>query len=104
VGAAGQAPAPVDQVPLEAEDNLAVEAAVAEFFAHLAYVFRLNSGVNARSDRAIREHARNLCQHWRSAAGHVDEAAVVALERDRHHGGGPVPVLGHDQVGLPGTR
>ena len=66
MGAAGQAPAPVDQVPLEADDNLAVEAAVTEFFAHLAYVVRLNSGVNARGDCAIREHARNLCQSLRS--------------------------------------
>jgi hypothetical protein len=45
--------------------NLAVEAAVAEFFAHLAYLVRLNSGVNTRSDRAIREHARNLSQSLR---------------------------------------
>ena len=37
-----------------------------------------------------------------SAGGHVDEATVVALEGDRHHCGRPVPVLGHDQVRLPG--
>jgi hypothetical protein len=38
----------------------------------------------------------------RLAGSHVDEAAVVALERDRHDGGRAVPVLGHDQVRLPG--
>src|SRR5690606_8047929 len=36
--------------------------------------------------------------------GHVDEAAVVALERDGDGGGGPVAVLGDDQVGLTGAR
>ena len=50
---------------LEADDSLAVEAAGAEFFAHLAYLVRLNSGVNARSDCAIRKHARTLSQSLR---------------------------------------
>src|SRR5690606_26066028 len=36
--------------------------------------------------------------------GHVDEAAVVALERDGDGGGGAVAVLGDDQVGLTGAR
>ena len=48
------------RVPLEADDSLAVEAAVAELFACLAYAVRLNNGVNARGDRAIGEHARDL--------------------------------------------
>ncbi|HJZ00832.1 MAG TPA: hypothetical protein VJ305_08925 [Streptosporangiaceae bacterium] len=51
--------------PLEADDSLAMEAAVATFLAHLADVVRLNNGANARSDRAIREHARNLGQSLR---------------------------------------
>jgi hypothetical protein len=42
-----------------------VEVAVMEFFAYLAYLVRLNDGVNARSDRAIREYARNLGQSLR---------------------------------------
>ena len=43
-----------------------MEAAGAEFFEHLAYLIRLNNGVDARSDRALREHARNLGQPpWR---------------------------------------
>jgi hypothetical protein len=42
-----------------------VEAAVAEFFARLAYAVRLNNGVNTGGDRAIREHARNLGQSLR---------------------------------------
>src|ERR1022692_3842763 len=37
----------------------------------------------------------------RSAGSHVDEPAVVALERYGHRGGRAVPVLGHDQVRLP---
>jgi hypothetical protein len=59
------APAWNAKVPLEADDSLAVEAAAAEFLEHLAYVARLNNRVNARSDRAIREHARNLSQSLR---------------------------------------
>lgn len=42
-----------------------MEAAAAEFLEHLAYVARLNSRVNACSDRAIREHARYLSQSLR---------------------------------------
>ena len=42
-----------------------MEVAAAEFFEHLDYVVRLNNGVNARSDRAICEHARNLSQSLR---------------------------------------
>jgi hypothetical protein len=53
------------QAPLEADDSLAVEAAAAEFLERLAYVVRLNNRVNARGDRAIREHARNLSQSLR---------------------------------------
>ena len=37
------------------------------------------------------------------AGGHVDEAAVVALERDDDRAGRSVAVLGHDQVGLACT-
>jgi hypothetical protein len=40
----------------------------------------------------------------RDSVGHVDEAAVVALEGDRHGGGGAVTVLGHDEVGLARPR
>jgi hypothetical protein len=32
---------------------------------------------------------------------HVDKAAVVALEGDGDGGGGPIAVLGHDEVRLP---
>lgn len=35
---------------------------------------------------------------------HVDEAAVVALECDRHSSSGTVPVLSHNEVGLAGAR
>ena len=40
--------------------------------------------------------------HTTSARGHVDKAAVMALECDCHDRGRPVPVLGHDQIGLSG--
>ena len=39
-----------------------------------------------------------------SAWGHVDEAAVVPLERHRHRRGRAVPVLGDDQVRLARPR
>src|SRR5438034_7055439 len=39
-----------------------------------------------------------------SAGGHVDEAAVVALERDGDGRGRAVTVLGHDQVRLARPR
>jgi CheY-like chemotaxis protein len=39
-----------------------------------------------------------------SARGHIHEAAVMALERDGHHRRRPVPVLGNDEVSLPGPR
>src|SRR5215469_1903190 len=39
-----------------------------------------------------------------SGRGHVDEAAVVTLERHRHGRGRAVPVLGDDQVRLAGPR
>ena len=38
------------------------------------------------------------------SVGHVDEAAVVALEGDGDVAGRTVAVLGHDQVGLAGPR
>ena len=39
-----------------------------------------------------------------SGRGHVDEAGVVALERDGDRVGRAVAVLGHDEVGLPRAR
>src|SRR5579862_3188143 len=65
------------RVSLEADDSLAAEAAVAEFFACLAYVVRLNNGVNAHGDRAIGEHARHLgVRSVRS--GHAEDPVAYA--------------------------
>ena len=52
-----------------------MEAAGAELFGHLTYVIRLNNGVDARSDRAIREPARNLDLFCAKAASFVNVPA-----------------------------
>ncbi len=51
---------------------------------------------------ADREHQRETLQQQQrsSPAGHVREAAVMALERDGHGCGRTIPVLSHDEVGL----
>ena len=49
---------------------------------------------------AVAAHRRS----GRLDRGHVDEAAVMALERDRHCSGRAVAVLGHDQVRLACSR
>ena len=50
---------------LEADDGLAAEAAVTKLFEHLPRAVQFNRGADARSDRAVREHARNLVQPLR---------------------------------------
>src|SRR6478672_8364113 len=51
---------------LEADDGLATEAAVAKLFEHLARAIQFNHGADTRSDRALREHVRNLVKpFWR---------------------------------------
>jgi hypothetical protein len=52
-----------------------VEAAAAEFFVRLAYVVRLNNGVDARGDRAIGEHA----QPWPGPCGDDNGFVSVAI-------------------------
>jgi hypothetical protein len=47
---------------LEADDGLAAEAAAPKLFEHLARAVQVNRGADARSDRAVSEQARNLCQ------------------------------------------
>ncbi len=50
---------------LEADDGLAAEAAVAKLFEQLSHSVQFNRGADARGDRAVREHARNLAQPLR---------------------------------------
>jgi hypothetical protein len=50
---------------LEVDDGLAAEAAIAKLFEHLARAVQFNHGADARSDRAVREHARNLVEPLR---------------------------------------
>src|SRR6476646_11733513 len=51
---------------LEADDSLAAEAAVAKLFERLARAVQFNHGADAGSDRAVREHVRNLVKpFWR---------------------------------------
>ena len=45
---------------LEADAGLAAETAVAKLFEHGARSIQFNRAGNASSDRAVREHARNL--------------------------------------------
>lgn len=57
-----------------------------------------------RRGRAVRCGSPVPVSRSRSPGRHVNEAAVVSLERDGHGGGGAVTVLGHDQVGLSRAR
>ena len=50
---------------LEADDGLAAEAAVAKRFEQLGHAVQFNRGADARSDRAVREHAHNRVQPLR---------------------------------------
>ena len=45
---------------LEADAGLAAETAVAKLFEHGASSIQFNRAATASSDRAVREHARNL--------------------------------------------
>ena len=45
---------------LEADAGLAAETGVAKLFEHGASSIQFNRAANASSDRAVREHARNL--------------------------------------------
>ena len=45
---------------LEADAGLAAETAVAKLFDHRARSIQFNRAANASSDRAVREHPRNL--------------------------------------------
>jgi hypothetical protein len=50
---------------LETDDGFAAETAVAQLFEHLTYAIQFNHGADARSDRAVREPARELVQALR---------------------------------------
>jgi hypothetical protein len=54
---------------LEADHGLAAETAVAKLFENLARAVQFNYGADARSDRAVREHMRNLVQALRRRQG-----------------------------------
>ena len=58
--------------------------------------------------RAFQVHREDPAQHLegrsRLTRGHVDEAAVVTLERDDDGVRRAVSVLGNNQVGFAGTR
>jgi hypothetical protein len=56
--------------------------------------------IGHRSDRSMRYWTYSPASNSR----HVNEAAVVPLERDRHRGRRTVTVLGHVQIGFPGPR
>lgn len=48
------------RAPSEAYDGLAAEAALAKAVEDLARTVEVHRGADARGDRAVREHARNL--------------------------------------------
>ena len=50
---------------LKANDGLAAEAAVAKLFEQLARAVQFNHRADARSDRAVRKHVRDLVQPLR---------------------------------------
>jgi hypothetical protein len=56
-------------IPLEPDDRLAAEAAIAKLFEHLARLAQFNRGADARSDCPVREHARDLVQPLRRCQG-----------------------------------
>ena len=60
-----QSPALAKKPILKANDGFAAEAAVAKLFEQLARAVQFNHGADARSDRAVREHVRDLVQPLR---------------------------------------
>jgi hypothetical protein len=50
---------------LETYDGLAAKVTVAQLFEHLAGAVQFKRGADARSDHALREHARDFVQSLR---------------------------------------
>jgi hypothetical protein len=66
-------------IPLEPDDRLAAEAAIAKLFEHLARLAQFNRGADARSDCPVREHARDLVPPCGDARGFAFPAMLCAV-------------------------